>query len=305
MKNSRILFLTSAWLLCMLLVNPLLAQQTNEELKKLNKPKLIELINELTGQKDSLQAEVDSLNTIIARTGNQPTISGTPSPNKTPIQSSTEALLKKENDSLRKLVEEQYINIYRGGYVLLDGKYYSGYEKYIDMLKGISDSQRQSLSYGMWKELENLIMKSNTAPIEIRQKVLDMVVNLPTGILQKEEFDMIDLVFNGVDKEMYNPIQHTIALLKSIPDDVKVYRDELINTLSDYKQSNEEILTALKTKGTAQSILNKIKETGYYKNYYTQKNKIRIYYLDEVIDMAIKRLQNGNTNLQDLIEKLK
>lgn len=258
----------------------------------------------LMGVNDSLQKVVESLNAQLqAQSVKQ--------------QQATQRI-QTENDSLKKLVETQYLFIYRGARALLYRPYNSYYDEYINILSMIPDSLIQARTYGMWSEVKNMIMNSQEDSLYLRDEVWKMIKDLPDEVFQFQEKQMVRRVLQKIpDVPQYSPVQHALSTLNAIPMD-RISGDKqqnfrsLINELSAYKQYNEEIKTALTTiKAQAVTTLDyEVLESIINKTQYQKQKEVRIYYLDNVIDSARRLIREAKkenrrvsqTELQKLID---
>ena len=222
------------------------------------------------------------------------------------------------SDSLKKLVETQYLFIYRGARALLYRPYNSYYDEYINILSMIPDSLIQARTYGMWSEVKNMIMNSQEDSLYLRDEVWKMIKDLPDEVFQFQEKQMVRRVLQKIpDVPQYSPVQHALSTLNAIPMD-RISGDKqqnfraLINELSAYKQYNEEIKTALTTI-KAQSVTTldyEVLESIINKTQYQKQKEVRIYYLDNVIDSARRLIREAKkenrrvsqTELQKLID---
>lgn len=231
--------------------------------------------------------------------------------------------LQKANDSLQKVVDslnsviyEQYGAILRSATAMLYRPYYPKFESFRDLLMQIPDSLMQNYTYGMWNEINKMIESSQVDSVNLRRKVEQMLLFLPRETFNREDFRIIDLVMEGIDKNypLYDAKQHAIELLQTVSDSVQnvLHLDfkSVIELLTVYKESSEEIHTVLEDivksakNGTDYDVLKKkLTATQYYKKYYNQKKTIP--YLNGVIENALEYLDNGDVRkLQELLKKV-
>ena len=316
---EKIVRRTALLLLCVMMVGQLPAQ--NRQKNKAKNESTAEVVADtltdalqaenvrLMNVNDSLQKVVDSL-TLRLQT--------------TQIQSDKDrqaaSRIQGENDSLKKLVEAQYLFIYRGARALLYRPYHSFYDEYIDFLSMVPDSLIQAHTYGMWAEVKNMIMNSKEDSLVLREEVWGMVKDLPSDVLQNKDKQVMRKVLQKVaDNPQYSMVQHALSILKAIPlNNIGKEQQQnftaLINVLSAYKQYNDEVkkaLNDLKEQSVTTLDYNALENVLNKTQYYRQK-EVRIYYLDDVMKEAKRlirdaRLENRRVNqaeLQKLIDTL-
>ena len=295
-----------------------LAAQSEKKNKKSDKcTESVAVTSESPALSDSLvsviqyqQHVIDSLTSLVKEN-----ISGLE------LMKEKESTLLYENDSLHKVINDQYIYVLNYGNALLYRKYNARVEDILGLLMMMPDTLRRVDRAQMLAEARAMIAASDVPSQDIRNRVFALLQSLPPESLDKQtNKDIQDVLSNVRDYPLeYNMVQHALSLIDALPKDItdNDTRYDLVRTLlSVYKESNDEIKTTLmriqnseKNSGVFieeswPSFVKQLKNTDYYKKYYSQPWTIR--YLNNIIDRALQRMQNAKNrvDLDDLINEL-
>lgn len=304
----------------------LMAQKDNNK-KNANKSGAIVGRIDTLCHADSLQRVIDGLQLVI---NSQQRLSDSLSQvirgtdEQLQIQKQKEAALLTVNDSLKKVIYDQYAYLLNYSVSLLYKRYNSRVDDIERMLRGVPDSLKRADREQLLADAKAMIDASNAPSQDMRNRVFGLLRTLPPETLDEQTKKDIQTVLSNVGENypQYNPVQHALAMLEALPKDIAASDnnyDVVRNLLSVYKASNDEIKETLENiqnngknigafiEDSWPNFVKQLKNTNYYKIYYSKDSHAwTIRYLNDVIDEALQRLQNAKSrvNLEDLIKKL-
>lgn len=235
--------------------------------------------------------------------------------------------LQAQNDSLISILEKQKVEnkklsdeianfsethkyILNYGNAMLFRKYNARIDDIIRWLDAIPNEAKQKDIQEMLDEIDVMIKASTVPEQDLRVLVWEKIApHLNNDDLLMENFRK---VFAGIPDDVewakYNLVKHAETFIDNVSKEIKASDsryDIIKDLLANYKGFNDEIYSVLVNINTdpdnnnsrmnpkvKDNYISKIKNTNYYKNYYTAN--FNIPFLNDIIDEAINLIQKSN-----------